>query len=177
MKENTLNTRNQLHLFEPAAGLAPAPRAAPRNPYLTPVFEVALRKVRDFEGPTIDGPDALAHLFCAFLRDKPTEHVVTALLTSHHKVIGLNVVAVGTINAAMFSPRYILLPALLHNAAKVGVCHSHPSTNTEPSQQDLIATRRLVEVSKALDVPVVDHIIVTPDGRWTSLAERGLLEA
>lgn len=174
------NTRNQLSLFEPTAGLAPAPRVerrAPSNPYLTPVFEVTMRKVRDFEGPTIDGPDALARLFCDFLRDKATEHVVTALLTSHHKVIGLNVVAVGTINAAMFSPRYILLPALLHNAAKVAVCHSHPSTNTEPSSADVRATKALVEAGRVLDVPVVDHLIVTPDGRWTSLAERGLMGA
>lgn len=136
-----------------------------------------MRKVRDFVGPTIDGPEALARLFCDFLRDKPTEHVVTALLTSHHKVIGLNVVAVGTINAAMFSPRYILLPALLHNAAKVAVCHSHPSTNLEPSPQDISATKALVEAGRILDTPVVDHLIVTPAGRWTSLAERGLMGA
>ena len=89
-------------------------------------------------------------------------------------MIGLNVVAVGTINAAMFSPRYILLPALLHNAAKVAVCHSHPSTNTEPSTADVRATRTLVEAARLLDTPVVDHIIVTPAGTWTSMAERGL---
>lgn len=174
------NTRNQLSLFEPAAGLVSGFRAAqraPSNPYLTPVFEVTMRKVRDFVGPTIDGPDALARLFCDFLRDKATEHVVTAMLTTHHKVIGLNVVAVGTIDAAMFSPRYILLPALLANAAKVAVCHSHPSTNPEPSGADIQATRQLVAASKALGLPIVDHLVVTPDGRWTSMAERGLLNA
>jgi DNA repair protein RadC len=171
--------RNQLNLFDPSS-VSYVPTRSPQgtkleSPYLTPVFEVALRKVRDFAGGTMDRPSALARLFCDFLKDKDREHVVVAMLTTHHKVIGLNVVAVGTINAALFSPRYILLPGLLHNAAAVAVCHSHPSTSTEPSRADVESTRKLVAAGKALDLPVLDHIIVTPAGTWTSLAERGLM--
>tara|TARA_R110002051_G_C8606377_1_gene481205 strand:- start:41 stop:250 length:210 start_codon:yes stop_codon:yes gene_type:complete len=54
------------------------------------------------------------------------------------------------------------------------VNHNHPSGNLQPSEQDKRMTRRLVEIGKVLDLPVLDHIIVTADGDY-SFADEGEL--
>ncbi len=147
----------------------------PPNPHLTPVFEIAMRKVRDYAGPTMNCPDYLGRLFADYLRDKDREHFAVALLATNLRVIGLHTVSVGTISAALVSARDVFKPALLANAARIAVSHNHPSNNPEPSREDVQVTKRLVEAGKLLDVPVLDHLIVTPDGAWTSLSERGLM--
>jgi proteasome lid subunit RPN8/RPN11 len=67
------------------------------------------------------------------------------------------------------------LVVLLHNAAAVIFCHNHPSGNPEPSHEDIAITRKLVEAGVLLDIPVRDHLVVVPDGSFTSFARRGLI--
>ena len=52
--------------------------------------------------------------------------------------------------------------------------HNHPSGNLEPSSADVQVTRQLKAAGEALTIPVVDSLVVGFDGRYTSLAERGL---
>ena len=41
------------------------------------------------------------------------------------------------------------------------MAHNHPSGNTDPSEEDLVITKRLVEAGKIMGIEIVDHIIVT----------------
>lgn len=68
--------------------------------------------------------------------------------------------------------REVLGPALRLSAAAIIVVHNHPSGDPEPSVEDVEVTRRLIGVGKVLGVPVLDHVIVGEDGRYTSLRER-----
>ena len=65
--------------------------------------------------------------------------------------------------------------AYMVNAASVIVSHNHPSGNAEPSQEDLVITKQLVEAGKILGIPLYDHIIVTDGNGFTSFTERGLI--
>lgn len=38
--------------------------------------------------------------------------------------------------------------------------HTHPSGDVRPSREDRAITRRLVEVGKLMDIPVIDHVII-----------------
>ena len=60
-----------------------------------------------------------------------------------------------------------------------GVCtiiiaHNHPSGNTQPSEADIHLTRKLKEAGMMLDLPVLDHLIITSEGYY-SFADEGLL--
>ncbi len=54
------------------------------------------------------------------------------------------------------------------------VAHNHPSGDSEPSEDDLIITKKLVESGKILGIEVLDHVIVTKDG-FVSLKEKGVI--
>lgn len=69
----------------------------------------------------------------------------------------------------------ILFKAGLENkAASVILCHNHPSGNVKPSEADIKLTRNLVECGKLMDIPVLDHVIVSQTGFY-SFADEGLL--
>ena len=59
-------------------------------------------------------------------------------------------------------------------AAGVIAVHNHPSGNLKPSQADLSLTQKLVQAGKMLDLPVLDHLIVSEKG-YFSFADEGKL--
>jgi len=52
--------------------------------------------------------------------------------------------------------------------------HNHPSGDPEPSEDDVVLTRRLVAAGVLMGIDVVDHVILADD-RYCSLREKGLL--
>lgn len=50
--------------------------------------------------------------------------------------------------------------AILNNSNSIIIAHNHPSGDTEPSNEDIKVTDRLVECDKILGIEVLDHIIV-----------------
>ena len=83
-------------------------------------------------------------------------------------------VSVGSLNKAIVYPREVFKKAILSNAANVLAFHNHPSGDTEPSQQDIQLTYRLVEAGELLGIKLLDHLIIG-DGTFTSLKEKGYL--
>lgn len=52
-------------------------------------------------------------------------------------------------------------------SAGVILCHNHPSGNLKPSGPDDTLTRRIIEVCKLIEVPVLDHLIIGPSGYYS----------
>lgn len=102
------------------------------------------------------------------------ESVLVVVLDSKNKVNAMNVVFTGTLSSSVAHPREIFQTAILHNAARIIVYHNHPSRDLEPSEADLMFTKRLVSAGELLGIEVLDHIIVSPD-EYMSLAENGLI--
>ena len=55
------------------------------------------------------------------------------------------------------------------------MCHNHPSGNTDPSESDQKITQKLKEAGATMDIQLLDHIILTPDGSYYSFADEGKL--
>ena len=72
-------------------------------------------------------------------------------------------------------PKIIFNIALENHAASVILTHNHPSGNLKPSQADLELTRKLKSAGQFLDIPVLDHLIITDHG-FLSFADEGLLD-
>ncbi len=141
---------------------------------------VTLREEQRTYGPQVreqvTGPDDV----CGLLWDHvfataPREKFVACLLNTANVVQTFVVVAKGTINSTIISPREIYQAALLDNASAIICAHNHPSGNPEPSRDDVQITRQIGEAGAALNVPCHDHLIVTGEETYTSLAERGAL--
>lgn len=87
----------------------------------------------------------------------------------------------GTANAALAHPREVFRAAIREAASAVICVHNHPSGDPAPSAADLSATRQLREAARAVDIELLDHVIVgrvaaDPVGRgYFSFREAGLL--
>ena len=164
---NTGSHRGTLDLF---AG--PVPQAPPRLP--VPVFGVRLVRERDHLTDLVRTPADAARVACELLDGYDREVFLVLALSTAGRLIGAHCAHTGTLDASVASPREVFKFALLVNARSVILAHNHPSGNLEPSSADVQVTRQLKVAGEALAIPVVDSLVVGFDGRYTSLAERGL---
>lgn len=125
-------------------------------------------------GPAVRSAADVAALLGPAMRAGQQEAFVAVLLDVKQRVVATTLVSLGTLDCSLVHPRDLFRPALRASAASVILAHNHPSGNPEPSPEDLAPTRRLADAGRLLGIPVADHVIVG-DGRYVSLAERGLL--
>jgi DNA repair protein RadC len=87
--------------------------------------------------------------------------------------MGYAEIARGTLNAARFQPRDVLIPALHANAAAVIVAHTHPSGDCTPSTADRAATATLRAAGDLIGIDIVDHLVVTEDAHCSIREDEG----
>lgn len=102
------------------------------------------------------------------------EEFKVLFLSRSNRVRQLYSVSQGGITATHADPRLIMAAALKANAKGLILAHNHPSENLQPSCADKSLTKKLKEAAMILNMKVLDHIIVTPNG-YFSFAESGLL--
>ena len=107
-------------------------------------------------------------------RNHKQEHFVVFYLDSRNGEIASLVVSIGTLNASIIHPREVFEPAIAHSAAQIIIAHNHPSRDPEPSEDDIMITKRLSEAGKIIGIEIVDHVVVSHNG-WVSFKEKGLI--
>jgi len=108
------------------------------------------------------------------IRDNKKEHFVIFFLDARNQEIKREIISIGSLNANLVHPREVFEPAVRYSAAQIIVAHNHPAGDPDPSEDDLVITKRLVEAGKILDIEIVDHIIVVKD-RFLSFKDQGLI--
>ena len=103
------------------------------------------------------------------------EHFLAVTLNGGHNIIQIHVVSIGTTNSAVVHPRDVFYEAIKENASAIIVCHNHPSGQVEPSEEDIDCTEKLLEASKIIGIPLLDHLILDCKGYY-SFMENGLLK-
>lgn len=136
-------------------------------------FELGRRLLEDKQSQLILSPKDVWDLL-KDIRDHKKEHFVIFYLDSRNQKIQQEIISVGTLNANLVHPREVFEPAIKNLAAQVIVAHNHPSGDPEPSQDDLIVTKRLIEAGKILGIEVLDHVVISKNG-YISLKEKELI--
>ncbi|HEY5510231.1 MAG TPA: DNA repair protein RadC [Prolixibacteraceae bacterium] len=106
--------------------------------------------------------------------DLSHEEFWVIFLNRHNKVIEKQKLSQGGMTGTVIDVRLVLKLALEKHATSLIFCHNHPSGNLEPSDADKKITRQLKEAGALMEIPVVDHLIVTQSG-FFSFADEGLL--
>lgn len=96
------------------------------------------------------------------------------LLNRANKIIGVVEISTGGTAGTVVDPKLVFAASLKGNAQAIILAHNHPSGNLIPSEQDKRLTSRLKNAGKILDIPVLDHLIVTAEG-YFSFADEGEL--
>lgn len=124
--------------------------------------------------PVIKSPADVAALVLEQMRHLDREHFRALCLDTKNRVIAVENISVGSLNASIVHPREVFKSAIRRSAAALILVHNHPSGDTRPSTEDVEVTRRLQEAGKLLGISVLDHIIIG-DGKYLSMRERELL--
>ena len=126
----------------------------------------------------ISTPRDVARLVAAVLADVTVEKVIALHVTAAQTLIGVHVVSVGTLTAALVHPRDVFKAAFLANAAGLVLCHNHPSGDPMPSPEDRLVVSRLLQAGELLGVELLDAVIVidpSEGGAYYSFKEMGTL--
>ena len=83
-------------------------------------------------------------------------------------------IATGTGSRVDLSLSKVIKIAIGCSAAKVVLAHNHPGGICNPSREDLHTTALVHQELRRLDIELMDHIIVAPDG-VCSMAEQDML--
>jgi DNA repair protein RadC len=121
--------------------------------------------------PQISNARDAAQIIVPLIAGKVVEHFGVLSLDTKRRVIGWDVISIGTLNAALVHPREVFLTAVLHHASAVVVAHNHPSGDPTPSQDDIAVTGRLKACGDLLGIDLLDALVIGDEGRFTSLCE------
>jgi DNA repair protein RadC len=138
-------------------------------------FEIGRRlstQAPAYKSKELTDPEKVYRLVKSKLKDYHKEHFYIIALNSRNHSIAE--VSVGSLNASVVHPREVFAEAIKSKAASVVFAHNHPSGDPEPSEDDLVITKKLVESGKILGIGVVDHIIVAKD-KFFSFKNKGLV--
>ena len=102
------------------------------------------------------------------------EAFLVIYLNNENVSVGYSIISIGGLTATLVDIRILLRDALLTGSTSIILCHNHPSGSTEPSEDDIKITRRLVEAGELLGIEVLDHIIVS-DKDLLSMKAKNLL--
>jgi DNA repair protein RadC len=106
--------------------------------------------------------------------DLPHEEFWIILLNKANMVIRKEMISRGGISATIVDSKIIFKLAIAHYACSIILCHNHPSGNLKPSDADISITRNIKEGGKLLDIPLLDHLIITENGFY-SFSDEGML--
>lgn len=108
------------------------------------------------------------------LADLPHEEFWVILLKRNNEVIGKERVGIGGLSGTIADPKIIFKKALEALAGGIILVHNHPSGNKQPSESDILLTRKLKSAGELLEIPIHDHIIFT-DRDYFSFADESIL--
>ncbi|WP_313770654.1 JAB domain-containing protein [Bacillus sp. S/N-304-OC-R1] len=139
------------------------------------VVKLQMLKEKNFPYITnvIRSPIDAVDLFREFIGKEDREHFVLLCLDTKNKITALNTVSIGSLNAAIVTPREIFKTAILANSCSLIVAHNHPSGCPIESREDIEISKRIKEAGKILGIKLLDHIIVGDNGKYSSLKEKG----
>ena len=94
------------------------------------------------------------------LINKKQEYFYALYLDVKKFLIEEKLLFIGTLNRSIVHPREIFKYAYLSSASSIICIHNHPSNDVIPSNEDILFTKKLVEIGKIQGINVIDHIIV-----------------
>lgn len=128
------------------------------------VFEISRRistQTPPYKSRELTNPEKVYKFMRSKIKDYKKEHLYMMALNTKSWSVGE--ISMGTLDSILTHPREAFAEAIKNSASSVIFVHNHPSGNTEPSQEDIELTKRLVKAGEVLGIEVLDHIIITKE--------------
>lgn len=143
---------------------------------ITLIPQLSQRYLNDLKGskPAITNSSDAGEYAVSLFHGVSYESFYVICLNKQRKIIFTELICKGTLDEVSVYPRIIIEAVMRHKAHSVILAHNHPGGGLQPSANDINCTAKIVDVLEAMDVLVVDHIIVA-DGKYTSFSDRGIM--
>lgn len=155
-----------------SAGLYVAQKPLSKKQILKFAYELLVPEFLNNE--LANSPHKCSEFLKIALASESQECFGVVFLTTQLQIIRFEILSKGTLREAQIPPRKIVKRVIELNASSVIFAHNHPSAIVDPSQADKDITEALSGVLSAIDVEVIDHIIVGGNNHY-SFAEHGLI--
>lgn len=96
------------------------------------------------------------------------------LLNQSNKALGVYEASSGGTTGTVVDLRLLFAAAIKANATAIIMIHNHPSGKTTPSHLDKIMTKKVKEAGVLLDIKIIDHIIICPEGYYSFADNKGI---
>lgn len=113
-------------------------------------------------------------LLYPLIGELPHEEFWIVYLNNSNKVVQKAQLSKGGITGTLVDVRLVLKQALELGAVGIILAHNHPSGTLEPSTADKQITQKLKMATEALDIKILDHLILT-QREYLSFADKGIL--
>ena len=131
-------------------------------------------KVKPSDRPSINNSNDAYHIFIDNWDWETITHIETMklmLLNRTNFVLGITDLSSGGTNGCIIDLKVIFQYAILADATSILLAHNHPSGNLKPSDADIAITKKVKEAGKFLDIILLDHLIISPDDKYYSMAD------
>lgn len=108
------------------------------------------------------------------LAGQKDEAFLVIYVNAKNRMENFEIVNEGTVDQVVIYPRNVIKNALKYNSTALIVVHNHPSGECDPSGADIRLTESLKKASNAMDIKLLDHMIVGGND-YFSFLEEGLL--
>lgn len=95
-------------------------------------------------------------------------------LDRSHQVFAYKLLSSGGMHGTVVDPKLVFNTALICLASEIVLIHQHPSGCLKPSEADISLTKKIADAGKFLEIPVLDHIILSTEGHY-SFCDEGFL--
>jgi DNA repair protein RadC len=148
------------------------------KPY-TP-HEFKIMRVRECQSQTelIDTPERAAAYWRNNIPQAPwfdpaKEAVVVLVLNTRRRILGHNLVTLGSLDTCIISPSAVFRPVIVMAGSAIILAHNHPSGIPDPSEGDIKTTRDLIRAGQLLKIDLTDHVVIGTEPHYVSLREAG----
>lgn len=130
--------------------------------YFTMIPAMCRRARREAFGdrPRLDKLSVMSEYLKTLFVGVHVECYYAVLLSATGLLIRTVLIGRGTEDATLFDLKQTLSLAVQHSAKAVVLCHNHPRGTLQPSREDINCTLQAMNAMIALQVPMLDHIII-----------------
>ncbi len=122
----------------------------------------------------VNSSKSVFNIMQPIIGDLQHEEFWVLFLNNSNTIIHKEQMSKGGITSTVVDVRLVLKKALELSAVALVLCHNHPSGTLTISKADKSITKKIKQASDALDIVLIDHIIIT-ENNYTSFADKSLL--
>lgn len=140
------------------------------------IIELTKRSLKsNLKSMMVTSSNQLARKLQGELGAEKQEVLKAIYLDNSNRIIEEREIFRGSSNKSLATPKEILHYACKNMAASVILAHNHPSGSVRPSQTDDVTTRNIKNACDALEIVLLDHIIVSKDSYYSYREETNVL--